>query len=249
MRPQVLNGGGSASPGPAARSARGFRCDRAPTVGMLAVAGGKGGCGKTTTALGVARAAASPARSERPVVVADADRDMPDLHSLAGVARTPTLADAARRGASARAVAAPVDRLDATGVRALPAPQGVAGATTARSLSAVAGSVDVVDCPAGAGPDAAAPLRVADAVLLVARATRESLADALKTAAMARALDCDPVAAVLTRTRTVPDGVASALGVDHAVAVPEADRQDRPLNDRSVREAYGRVVRDSQRII
>ncbi|ESS06245.1 MAG: CobQ/CobB/MinD/ParA nucleotide binding domain protein, partial [uncultured archaeon A07HB70] len=40
---------------------------------MLAIAGGAGGAGKTTTALGLARAL--PGR----VVVADADVDMPDL--------------------------------------------------------------------------------------------------------------------------------------------------------------------------
>jgi septum site-determining protein MinD len=51
---------------------------------MLVIAGGKGGCGKTTTALGLA---AVLAERGAPAVVADADRDMPDLHALAGVRR------------------------------------------------------------------------------------------------------------------------------------------------------------------
>lgn len=206
---------------------------------MLAVAGGKGGCGKTTTALGVATAvAAEPDR--RPVIVADSDRDMPDLHTLAGTDRTPTLADAAGAASSTASVASPAPALDTRGVRVVPAPEGIAGPSTVRSLSAVADPVDLVDCPAGAGPDAAAPLRVADAVLLVSRATRESLRDAIKTAAMARELDCEPVGAVLTRTDDVPCGVRDGLGVEEVRAVPEASGP--PLSDAAVRDAYRDVA-------
>ncbi|RDZ49114.1 CDP-4-dehydro-6-deoxy-D-gulose 4-reductase, partial [Haloferax sp. Atlit-10N] len=44
---------------------------------MLAIAGGKGGCGKTTIALGVGQALGTPTR---PALVVDTDRDMPNLH-------------------------------------------------------------------------------------------------------------------------------------------------------------------------
>ncbi|POG57234.1 nucleotide-binding protein, partial [Haloferax marisrubri] len=48
---------------------------------MLAIAGGKGGSGKTTTTLGLASAL------DGPVLAVDADRDMPNLHAMAGVER------------------------------------------------------------------------------------------------------------------------------------------------------------------
>ncbi|ESP89504.1 nucleotide-binding protein, partial [Candidatus Halobonum tyrrellensis] len=48
---------------------------------MLAVTGGKGGTGKTTTTLGLARAL------DGRTLAVDADWDLPDLHALAGVDR------------------------------------------------------------------------------------------------------------------------------------------------------------------
>ncbi|MUV61849.1 AAA family ATPase, partial [Halobacterium sp. CBA1126] len=55
---------------------------------MLAVAGGKGGSGKTTTALGLAGALVE--RRRRPLVV-ECDLDAPNLHLRAGVPRDPGL--------------------------------------------------------------------------------------------------------------------------------------------------------------
>src|SRR6056297_3035727 len=49
---------------------------------MLAIAGGKGGSGKTTTALGLA--AILQDRGREPLIV-DCDCDMPDLHHQAGI--------------------------------------------------------------------------------------------------------------------------------------------------------------------
>ncbi|WP_276277691.1 MinD/ParA family ATP-binding protein [Haloarcula regularis] len=111
---------------------------------MLAIAGGKGGCGKTTTALGIARAVARTGR--RPVVV-DTDLDMPDLHRRAGVSRTPGVAAAADRDAPlATAQASP--RID--GVDVLPG-AGASSAALASVLDALDASVRPVllDCPAG----------------------------------------------------------------------------------------------------
>ncbi|MFC7080128.1 MinD/ParA family ATP-binding protein [Halorussus caseinilyticus] len=188
---------------------------------MLAVAGGKGGAGKTTTALGLAGALA---RQRRTVVAADADREMPDLHAMAGVARDPGL-DAVAAGWPPRMVAGTADE-PTPGVGVLPAASGPAvpaasgpatggGGDSARSaartgrpphatqtsLARVRGCADavLVDCPAGAGPDAVAPLRAADAAVVVTTADPACLRDASKTAAMARELDTPVAGAVVSR--------------------------------------------------
>ncbi|EMA22584.1 MULTISPECIES: MinD/ParA family ATP-binding protein [Haloarcula] len=159
---------------------------------MLAIAGGKGGCGKTTIALGVGQALGTPTRRS---LVVDTDRDMPNLHRRAGVDPTPGIADitvsAEPTTVAKRATA--VENVDV-----LPCQD----ATEAAVDNAI-GTLPqrdrpvVLDCPAGAGPDAARPLRAADRTVLVSAPTRQSLTDAAKTAAMARALDAPPVLTVL----------------------------------------------------
>jgi septum site-determining protein MinD len=206
-----------------------------PLDPMLAIAGGKGGVGKTTTALGLSAAV------EGPVVAADADPDMPNLHALAGVDREPTLAalDGGRR-VDAVAHSHP----DRAGVRVLTAPRVADGADVGRSLRGLAadGRPAVVDCPGGAGPDAAAPLRVADAVLVVSTLCAPALRDAAKTAAMARALGTTVAGAVLTRTRSAPDAVSDLLGCPIVASVPAAASP--VLDDAGVRTAYRGLARN-----
>jgi len=202
---------------------------------MLAIAGGKGGVGKTTTALGLSAAL------DAPVVAADADPDMPDLHALAGVDRDPTLA--ALDGHDVETVVQP--HPDDSDVTVLPAPPIDADAdAVARSLARLAASDRraVVDCPAGAGPDAAAPLRTADATLLVTTLCAPALRDAAKTAAMARTLDAPPRGVVLTRTRSAPDAVVELLGCPVVASIPPADAP--VLDDDGVRAAYRRLAAD-----
>ena len=204
---------------------------------MLAIVGGKGGCGKTTTALGLARGLARD--GPRPLVV-DADCAMPNLHTMAETDRRPGL------GAVANGVAP--DRLRHRS-RAYPAvdvlPAGTATGSpderVLRRVGSLPGPV-LVDCPAGATEGVTTPLRAADAALVVSTAERASLRDAVKTARMAREVGTVPCGAVLTRTRGIPDlpelddlrAECPVLGT-----VPETEDV---LASRTGRTAYGNLA-------
>jgi septum site-determining protein MinD len=200
---------------------------------MLAIAGGKGGAGKTTTALGLASALDGPA------LVADVDRDMPDLHLLAGVDREPTLA-AVGDGTPPTALAHP--RPAADGVSVLPAPQADEDAAVGTALDRLARCpvTTLLDCPGGAGPDAARALRAAGAAVVVSPPCAPALRDAAKTAAMARAVGTTVAGAVLTRTRIRPDAAADLLGCPVLGAIPDADPP--VLRRDAVTSAYDRVA-------
>jgi septum site-determining protein MinD len=223
---------------------------------MLAVAGGKGGAGKTTTTLGLAGALA---RQRRTVLAADADREMPDLHAMAGVERTPGL-DAVAAGWPARFVAGRASSLAET-VGVLPAASGPADADGRRqsTVPEIAGlnpaeewaDAVLLDCPAGAGPDAVAPLRAADAVVVVTTAEPACLRDSSKTAAMARELGTTVAGAVVSRADDPPEGVSQLLKCPVLGTVPDAGVEsptfaapsgDEPLADERVRAAHDRLV-------
>ncbi|SNZ06259.1 septum site-determining protein MinD [Natronoarchaeum philippinense] len=200
---------------------------------MIAIAGGKGGCGKTTTTVALARALAD--RGGATPLVADADWDMPNLHALAGAGPSPSIAavrDGDRPDAIAQFVGEP-----AIGV--LPAPTGEESprvdATFAALRERTARSPVLVDCPAGAGRDAARPLGLADGVVLVSTATPDSLRDAAKTAAMADALGTPILGAALTAAGSIPPGARRLLGTEQLVPVPESSS---PLDDAAVRQAF-----------
>jgi len=88
--------------------------------------------------------------------------------------------------------------------------------------------------------DAAAPLRAADAALVVSLPTPESLRDAAKTTAMARALDARIAGAVVTRTETPPEGVERLLNTDQVFAVPDGGED--PLASRAVCRSFRRLA-------
>jgi septum site-determining protein MinD len=205
---------------------------------MLAIVGGKGGCGKTTTALGVARALA--VGGHRPVV-ADTDCSMPNIHTMAGTDLRPGLGAVA----DGRPVDSVVHRSGAyPGVDVLPAgtAKGPVPEATLRRLARVASPV-VLDCPAGATDDVATPVAAADSALVVSTAERASLVDAAKTARMVEALGTELAGAVVTRTTGGgPDcPEVDALHEECRVLGTVPATED-VLSSRIGRTAYERVV-------
>ena len=186
----------------------------------LAVCGGKGGCGKTTTSLALAGALVEARRE--PVVV-DCDRDMPNLHVYAGTRDEPGV-DAVANGEAIDVVAHDARMLG--GVRVVPGRPGsdAEGALTELDANEGADSV-LLDTPAGASEDVAVPLRFADAAVVVTTPSGPCVRAAVKTAAMARALDTPVAGVVVSRAESVPEALPEALGVprERVIAVPPAD--------------------------
>lgn len=197
---------------------------------MLAIAGGKGGCGKTTVALGVARALAN--RGRRPLVI-DADVDMPDLHHYAGIDRGEGV-DAVARG---RPLAETIQWSTAVpGVALLTAGTPEHTRTVLRGATAWEGPV-LIDCPAGIGPDAVWPFRLADRTLVVSTNTPQCLEDTRRSLSVASQLETRPVG-VIVRT-DAPAGVPDRVGT--VPVVETLPTVDMPLDNEGLWTSWQRI--------
>ncbi|MFB6134055.1 MAG: P-loop NTPase [Halanaeroarchaeum sp.] len=170
---------------------------------ILTVCGGKGGVGKTTVSLALGHALDA--------VVVDADVTMADLPIDAG----PTLQDVLAERVSIDAAIR-----DDWAVRVLPAGRSLASARSIdyRGLARTLRDIDhrggpvVVDGPAGLGADAALPMTIADACVLVTTPATTAIADAVRTRALAREFDAGIGGVVLNRIRQKRPPIERRLG-------------------------------------
>ncbi|MFB6097218.1 MAG: MinD/ParA family protein [Haloferacaceae archaeon] len=214
---------------------------------IVAVAGGKGGVGKSTTAYNLGAALNA--------VVVDADLGMADLPTGPGPDLHDVLAGRADPREAVRG--GPVDLL--------PCGRSLAGARAAdvRALGEAVRAVErergrvVVDCPAGLRADAGVPLAVSDVCVLVVSPRAFALADAIRTRELARELDAGLVAVVLNRVADAPatEPIERCLGapVEVVPADPRVGRtveRGRPVTttapDSRAADAY-RAVADAVR--
>jgi septum site-determining protein MinD len=195
---------------------------------MLAVVGGKGGVGKSTTALGLG---AALARLGGEPLVVDCDEDMPDCRHMAGLQDGPGIG-AVAAGTPVEAVAQYPEQFD--GMAVLTAR---AGDCVGTALAVLQGERHtILDAPAGAGPPAAVVLRAARHSLIVTTPTTQSIEDAVKTAATARSLSAPPLGVLVTMAETVPRGLEEVLGLPILGLVPTVGRS--PLESAVVHDAY-----------
>jgi len=199
---------------------------------MLAIAGGKGGCGKTTTAVGLARALA---RRDRSPLVVGADPDVPDLRRLVGLAPEPSTD--ALPGASLDRVAHRPATLP--GVAAVPAGSPGGFALALASARRWPGPV-LVDCPPGCDGHAAAPMRACDRALVVTTDRPQSLEDARKTARLLRGIEATLSGTAVRQTGSSHTPEPDREGLPPVLTgIPETPS---PLSDARTRAAYGRLA-------
>ncbi|WP_255191025.1 DUF7125 family protein [Natronobeatus ordinarius] len=202
---------------------------------MIAIAGSKGGCGTSTVTLGLAEAFA---RADTPALAIDADRQLPNLHVMAGLDREPTLAEI-DDGVDLREVAQPHPRSPTVGVVPAPKPSDPFEFDSLDDYLDADGTQVLIDCPSGAGPDVVDPLRQAAGVIVVGADTERSLEAAETTIEMARRLGVPVYGAVLNRRSEIPSRATRWEGVPLLGCVP--DRTSPLVND-EVTAAFDEIV-------
>jgi septum site-determining protein MinD len=213
---------------------------------VYALAGGKGGVGKTTSSINLGAALRAAGHD---TVVVDADLAMANLGAMVDLPAGPTLHDVLAGEAALREALvwlpaggpptrSPPDEgphlVVVPGSRSLDAFADADPGDLGRVLRSLAEAADFVLCDTGAGlsHESAVPLGVADGVVVVTTPDPMAIADAKKTIDFAARAGGTVVGAVLTHAGEETDVsmLADELGVEMLAVVPETDAAgDEPL--------------------
>jgi septum site-determining protein MinD len=228
-----------------------------PDHHVFAVASGKGGVGKTTTAVNLGAAAAAAGRS---AVVVDADLGMANVTDFLAVEP----AGATLHDALAGDVDAPAAAIPAPGgvdvVPGAPAVESFSDADPANLPDAVAAlreryDVVILDAGAGLSHDTVVPLGVADAVVVVTTPQTAAVRDARKTIELTERFGGEVAGVVVVDVGGVgdrtPADVTDVLDADllaavpESPAVPESAEAGVPLREYAPDDAATRAYRDA----
>lgn len=208
---------------------------------VYAIASGKGGVGKTTTAVNLG---AMFAETGRDTIVVDVDLGMANLLDFLAVdVSGPTLQDVL--AGDAEVAEAVYD--SSNGLSILPGGTDLAGfgSVEPANLRAVVSELreeyDVIllDTGAGLSHDTVLPLGLADAVVLVTTPWRAAIHDTGKTLELTRKLDATAFGAVFTRVEDEsPKELDALLDVPMIAAVPEDDQVGASIEAREPLATY-----------
>jgi septum site-determining protein MinD len=190
---------------------------------VCAIAGGKGGVGKTTTAINLATVAAE----RRDVALLDADLGMANIGATLGVDPDGTLHDVLAGEASLADVIVDGEAGPAVvvGDRGLDAYAEADPAELREVVADLRADYDlvVIDTGAGLSHDGLVPLGLADGILLATTPDDVAVRDTEKTAALAERVGGSVIGVVLTRATPDTDVQRIAADLEYPVVgvVPE----------------------------
>lgn len=191
---------------------------------VCTIAGGKGGVGKTTTAVNVGAALQEKGHD---VVVVDADLGMANLGAMLGIEHEASLHEilAGDSAVSEALTDAPTGLTIIPGEQSLDAFADADPAKLRQVIKTLRNAFDVVliDTGAGLSHEVAVPLGLADGIILVTTPDDVAVGDTVKTAQLADRIDGDVIGGLLNRVTRYTDvaQIADRLGYKLLAVVPD----------------------------